>query len=83
MTAEELFAMPDDGYHRYELIRGELIRMAPAGHVHGREGNRVNRTLTNHVFDNELGETYLAETGFLLERSPDTVLAPDACFCAP
>ena len=54
--------------------------MAPAGHVHGREGNRVNRTLTNHVFDNELGETYLAETGFLLERSPDTVLAPDAAF---
>ncbi|MXY45940.1 MAG: Uma2 family endonuclease [Chloroflexi bacterium] len=79
MTAEKLLAMPDDGY-RYELIRGELIRMAPAGHAHGREGNRVNRTLSNHVFDNELGETYLAETGFVIERNPDTVLAPDVAF---
>ena len=79
MTAEELLAMPDDGF-RYELVRGELIQMAPAGHAHGREGNRVNRTLSNHVFDNELGETYLAETGFVLERAPDTVLAPDVSF---
>ena len=79
MTAEELLAMPDDGY-RYELMRGELIRMASAGHSHGRESNRVNRTLSNHVFDNGLGETYAAETGFVLARSPDTVLAPDASF---
>ena len=79
MTAEELLAMPDDGY-RYELIRGVLIRMAPAGHSHGRESNRVNRTLSNHVFDNGLGETYAAETGFVLARSPDTVLAPDVAF---
>lgn len=79
MTAEELLAMPDDGY-RYELIRGELVKMAPASHAHGREGNRVNRTLSNHVFDNGLGETYAAETGFVLSRSPDTVLVPDVSF---
>ncbi|MYC07901.1 MAG: Uma2 family endonuclease [Chloroflexi bacterium] len=79
MTADELLAMPDDGY-RYELIRGELIKMAPAGHVHGREGNRVNVRLSMHVYENGLGETYLAETGFVLTRSPDTVLAPDASF---
>ena len=29
MTAEELLAMPDDGY-RYELVRGELVKMAAA-----------------------------------------------------
>ena len=29
MTADDLLAMPDDG-HRYELIDGELVRMAPA-----------------------------------------------------
>jgi Uma2 family endonuclease len=28
----------------------------------------------------DLGETYAAETGFLLRRSPDTVRAPDAAF---
>ena len=30
MTAEELLEMPDDGF-RYELVRGELIKMAPTG----------------------------------------------------
>lgn len=79
MTAEELLAMPDDGC-RYELIRGELIKMAPAGHSHGREGNRVNVSMSNHVYANDLGETYLAETGFILARSPDHVRAPDVAF---
>ena len=79
MTAEELLAMPDDGY-RYELVRGELRKRAPAGHVHGREGNRVNVSLSNHVYENDLGETYLAETGFVLARSPDHVRAPDVAF---
>ena len=79
MTAEELLAMPDDGY-RYELVRGKLRQMAPAGHAHGREGNRVNVSMSVQVYANDLGETYLAETGFVLERSPDTVLAPDVAF---
>ena len=79
MTAEELLDMPDDGY-RYELVRGELRKMAPAGHSHGREGNKVNVSMSNHVYENDLGETYLAETGFILARSPDHVLAPDVAF---
>ena len=35
VTAEELLDMPDDGY-RYELVRGELRKMAPASYEHGR-----------------------------------------------
>jgi Uma2 family endonuclease len=35
MTAEELRRMPEDGF-RYELVRGELRKMTPAGHRHGR-----------------------------------------------
>ena len=79
MTAEELLAMPDDGY-RYELIRGELVKMAPASHEHGREGNRVNVSMSVQVYANDLGETYAAETAFLLARSPDHVLGPDGAF---
>lgn len=79
MTAEELLAMPDDGF-RYELVRGELVKMAPAGRTHGKRGNRVNVSLSLHVYENNLGETYLAETGFHLETDPDHVLAPDASF---
>ncbi len=79
MTAEELLAMPDDGF-RYELVRGELVKMAPAGRVHGKRGNRVNVSLSLYVYENNLGETYLAETGFHLETDPDHVLAPDVAF---
>ncbi|MEW6210244.1 MAG: Uma2 family endonuclease [Acidobacteriota bacterium] len=35
VTADELLRMPDDGF-RYELIKGEIRRMSPAGHKHGR-----------------------------------------------
>ena len=79
MTAEELLAMPDDGF-RYQLVRGELVKMAPAGRVHGKRGNRVNVSLSLYVYENNLGETYLAETGFHLEIDPDHVLAPDVAF---
>ena len=78
-TAEELLAMPDDGY-RYELVRGELKRMAPASHAPGRQAGRIGRRLGIFVEDNNLGETYAAETGFVLARNPDHVLAPDAAF---
>ena len=33
MTADELLAMPDDGF-RYELVRGELRKMPPPGYDH-------------------------------------------------
>lgn len=29
-TADELLQLPDDGF-RYELIKGELIKMSPTG----------------------------------------------------
>jgi len=36
--------------------------------------------LGQHVRKHGLGRTFAAETGFLLARNPDTVLAPDASF---
>ncbi len=78
-TAEQLYAMPDDG-HRYELIQGELIVMSPAGGRHGRIALRINKLLAIHVDDNGLGTTFAAETGFRIASSPDTVRAPDGAF---
>ena len=49
MTAEELLEMPDDGF-RYELVRGELVKMPPAGFNHGVTGNRLNLSLSNYVY---------------------------------
>lgn len=78
-TADELMRLPDDGM-RYELIRGELRMMAPAGGQHGRVAMRIGSMLEQHVHTNQLGEVFAAETGFLLARNPDTVRAPDAAF---
>ena len=79
MTADELLDMPDDGY-RYELIRGELIRMSPAGNLHGKYAMRVGTPLSNFVDDNDMGEVYAAETGYILDPDCHTVRAPDVSF---
>lgn len=79
ITAEELLHMPDDGF-RYELVRGELRKMTPAGNKHGYLALRIASRLERHVEQNGLGKTYAAETGFKLSSDPDTVRAPDAAF---
>ena len=79
ITAEELLRLPDDGY-RYELARGELRKMAPAGHVHGRVAINLTTPLDQYVRDHHLGVVYAAETGFKLASNPDTVRAPDIAF---
>ena len=79
MTAEELLDMPDDGY-QYELVRGELRKMAPAGARHSNIGMTVGVSLGNHVMANNLGTVFGADGGFQLERNPDTVRAPDVAF---
>ena|SRR5437870_5531485 len=79
VTADELLAMPDDGY-RYELVKGELIKMAPAGFQHGVVAMNIGAPLHDYVKRNDLGVVYAAETGFILSRNPDTVRAPDAAF---
>lgn len=81
MTADELFELPDDGFHRYELIRGELIQMPPPGAQHGGIAARVVTLLDPHVRRERLGAV-LGETGCRLEGDPDTVRAPDAAFIA-
>jgi Uma2 family endonuclease len=79
VTAEELLRMPDDGF-RYELVCGELRKMPPAGHVHGRLAATLTASLVRDVTANQLGAVYAAETGFILRRNPDTVRAPDVAF---
>jgi Uma2 family endonuclease len=79
ITADELLALPR-GQFRYELINGELKKMSPAGHHHGRVIVRLATPLAQHVIEKGLGEVYAAETGFKLKSNPDTVRAPDIAF---
>ena len=82
VTAEELWGMPDDGYHRYELDRGRLLTMTPAGGLHGLIASRLHVALATHVNEGRLGIVVSADTGFKLESNPDTVRAPDLAFIA-
>src|SRR5687767_6728007 len=80
MTAEELFNLPDDG-NRHELVKGELLTMPVPKPLHGFITINLSGLLYNHVKTNDLGVLF-AESGFHLERDPDTVLAPDIAFIA-
>ncbi|MGR9107626.1 MAG: Uma2 family endonuclease [Gammaproteobacteria bacterium] len=79
LSAEDLLNKPKDGY-RYELIEGVLRKMSPAGQKHGRIVATITASLVTHVRRNQLGSVYAAETGFLIQRNPDTVRAPDVAF---
>lgn len=79
LTAEDLLRMVPDGY-RYELVKGELLRMPPAGNIHGKRAMRLGWRLARHVEANDLGVVFAAETGFRLASDPDTVRAPDIAF---
>ncbi len=76
ISAGELLAMPRSGERR-ELVRGELRTMPPAGEGHGRLTSRLTAHVAAWVIDHQAGEWYAAETGFVVARDPDTVLAPD------
>ncbi|WP_395138649.1 Uma2 family endonuclease [Armatimonas sp.] len=77
-TAEELAAFPAP--LRYELLRGKLRKMAPAGDAHGAYTMDLATELNYFIRLHDLGRGYAAETGFRLSRNPDTVLAPDFAF---
>jgi Uma2 family endonuclease len=78
ITAEQLLGMGDIG--RCELIYGELVMMSPAGAEHGVVAMRFGRFLSEFVELHDLGLVFGAETGFVIERNPDLVRAPDAGF---
>ena len=65
---------------RTELVRGDLVVVAPAGGRHGQVAHTFALFIGIHVKERNLGRVFAAETGFLLRRSPDTVRAPDLAF---
>jgi Uma2 family endonuclease len=79
MTADELLRIPDDGY-RYELVRGKLKKMSPAGEEHGNITAEILAQLRTFVRECKLGRAYGSDAGFLIFRDPDTVREPDVSF---
>lgn len=54
--------------------------MAPAGLDHGDVAAQILISIGAHVRKLRLGKVYAAETGFYIDRDPDTVRAPDVAF---
>lgn len=84
ITADELLAMPrrdeQGNYCILELVRGELKRMSPTGVTHGILCIRIGAALSSFVDEHGLGVVCGAETGFIVEKNPDSVLGADAAF---
>jgi Uma2 family endonuclease len=79
LTAAWLAETPDDEFQR-ELDEGELILMAPAGGEHGFSEVRLTGLIFQEVERRKLGVLFSSDTGFLLQRDPDTVRCPDLAF---
>jgi Uma2 family endonuclease len=79
LTADDLARQPNDD-SRYELVKGVLRKMPPAGFEHGICAAEIGSRLNRHVRTHQLGYVCGAETGFKITQNPDTVRAPDAAF---
>ncbi len=78
-TAEELLEMSSNDC-RYELIRGKLREMSPTTWDHGDVLLSIGSRLREYVRGRGLGGVAAGDTGFIVSRDPDTVLAPDVAF---
>ena len=78
-TAEDLLRFREPG-KTAELVRGVLIVREPPGTGHGARAARLTLRVGAFVERHNLGEVFAQDTGFKIERDPDTVRAPDVAF---
>ena len=79
MTAEE-FMDADLGDGTFELIRGEVVRMAPPGSEHGLVCANIAGLLWDYGRRTGLGYTLSNDSAVLTRRGPDTVRGADVSF---
>jgi Uma2 family endonuclease len=79
ITAEQLAERLHE-FGRCELIRGEVAPVQPSFGEHGEIAMNLAGPLDYYVRQHGLGRVYAAETGFTIERNPDTVRAPDLAY---
>ena len=82
VTAEELLLLPSEVGRRLELIRGVLVKKMPPGLDHGLVVVRIASAIQTYADANDYGNGVAGDPGFLLERDPDTVRAPDVAWIA-
>jgi hypothetical protein len=80
LTIRDVIELPDDD-HRYELVRGVLIRRRPSGMAVGRSRATIGARFVDYT-DRHGGAATMC-SGYEIEHDPDTVLAPDIGFVRP
>ncbi len=80
LTADEfsLLPEPEEG-GKTELIDGKVVHEGPANGGHGELAGTLTTELMLFARMHSLGKV-VPEVGFVLRRSPDTVLAPDVAY---
>ena len=78
LTAEEFLAFPET-LHKPELVKGEIIEMAPVGGYHSDTQRKLAMLMGLYVDRGGYG-ALVVELGFRLAVDPDTVRAPDVSF---
>jgi Uma2 family endonuclease len=78
LTAEEFSLLPETEMRR-SLVRGEVVETMPTGFRHGRIAFVFGKRLDDWAEENDAGLVGV-ETGFILDRDPDVVRAPDVFF---
>lgn len=78
LTAEEFSLLPATQMRR-DLVRGAVVETMPTGFRHGRLAFVFGKKLDNWAEEHAAGVVGV-ETGFILDRDPDVVRAPDVFF---
>jgi|SRR5690242_363578 len=78
-TAEDLSHFDEPG-KTAELVRGVLVVREPPSTRHGDRAARLTVRVGAFVERERLGKVFAQDTGFQIERDPDTVRAPDLAF---
>ena len=78
LTADEFLAFPET-LHKPELVKGEIVEMAPVGGYHGDTQRKLAMLMGLYVDRGDYG-ALVVELGFRLAADPDTVRAPDVSF---
>lgn len=79
MTADDSFCLYSHKDEHYELVKGKVVEMTPPGGVRGGIAVNIAIPLGTFVRSHDLGRV-VVESGFHLERQPDTVRGPDVSF---
>jgi len=79
LTEDDLWQLIAKG-RNVTLIKGKIVEMSPASRNHGKVAMKIGMRLATFVEQHQLGSCYAAETGFVVEQTPTTILAPDFAF---